>query len=295
MLRSNERIAGAIALVLAVLHQLLDQLSGTDLAAQLARASFAREAPFAPVDFSWYGGIHPFGYSLLSPWVMAALGVGLSGILAAVLGAVLFARLVRDLERPVLVGSLGAVFSVADVVSGRTTFALGAVALLGALLCRERRGWPIVLGVLTGLLSPVAAAFLGFCAAVLVLHRRPGGWTLGLSAALPVVGVGVLFPGGGIQPFDFASASAGLAVALGLAVVATLPIVRTASLLYALAILVFCLRADAFGSNVLRLGLLVSAPVALTNYRRGALLGVVVVGSLAWQVDPMHGDLTDGP
>ena len=322
MLSKNERAAGAVALVLAVLHQLLAPLSGTDLAAQSARASFAREAPFAPVDFSWYGGVHPFGYSLLSPWIMALLGVGVAGIIAAVLGAVLFARLAGGLQRPMAVSCLGAVFSVADVVSGRTTFALGAVTLLAALLCRERRGWAILFGVLTALLSPVAAAFLGFCGVVLILHddvglgspqpdrtrlvvrdagfcappgRRVGGWTLGLSASLPVMLIGALFPGGGVQPFDFAAASPGLAVAFGLAVVTRSAMVRTGAIVYGLGILALWQHADAFGSNVLRLGLLVSAPLALATSKRGALLVVVVIGSLAWQVDPLHGDLLHRP
>lgn len=293
-MRPAERYAGLLALVLGLLHWWLAPDTGTDLAAQLARASFAREAPFTPVDLSWYDGVHPYAYSLLSPWLMAVLGVGVAGVLAAVLGAVLFARLVRDLDRHVLVSAFGAVFAVADVVSGRTTFALGAVALLAALLCRERRAWAIFFGVLTALLSPVAAAVLGFCAAVLLVHRRAGGWSLGLSAAVPVVVLGVLFPGGGVQPFDFAAASPGIAVALGLAAATAVPMIRTAALLYALAIVVLWQHADPFGSNVLRLGLLVAAPVALATCRRGLLLTVVLVGSLAWQVDPMHGDLTNG-
>jgi hypothetical protein len=291
-LRKPEAVAGLLALVLALLHQGLAPLSGTDLAAQLARASFAREAPLTPVDFSWYEGVHPFAYSLLSPWVMAVLGVGLTGILAAVGGAVLLARLLRDLLRPVLAGAVGAVFVVADVVDGRTTFALGAVTLLGALLCRERRVWGIVLAVLTGLLSPVAAAFLGFCAAVLVLHRRPGGWTLGIATTLPVVALGVLFPSGGVQPFDFQSASPALALAAALAVLTGSPMVRTGCVLYAVAVLALWLHSDAFGSNVLRLGLLVAASVALATVPRGRWLPLLLIGCLAWQVDPLHGDLS---
>jgi hypothetical protein len=287
-----ERVAGAIALVLAVRRQLLAPLSGTDLAAQLARASFARQAPFTPVDLSWYDGVHPYAYSLLSPWLMARVGAGPAGVVAAVLGAVLLARLLGGLQRPVLAASAGAVFAVADVVSGRTTFALGAVALLAALLCRERRGWAVAFGVMTALLSPVAAAFLGFCAAVLVMHRRRGGWTLGLSATVPVVLLNLLFPCGGVQPFDFAAASPALAVAAAMAVATSVPMVRTGALLYALAVLALWQHADPFGSNVLRLGLLVAAPVALATVRRGALLAVLLVGSLAWQVDPLQGDLS---
>ena len=63
-MRRPERYAGLLALVLGLLHWWLRPDSGTDLAAQLARASFARSAPLTPVDLSWYGGMHPFGYSV---------------------------------------------------------------------------------------------------------------------------------------------------------------------------------------------------------------------------------------
>ena len=122
-MRRPERYAGLLALVLGLLHWWLRPDSGTDLAAQLARASFARSAPLTPVDLSWYGGMHPWSYSLLSHWVMAVFGVQLSGVLAAVVGAMLLARLVRDSERPRLAALSGAVFLAANLVSGRTTFA----------------------------------------------------------------------------------------------------------------------------------------------------------------------------
>lgn len=290
---SPEVAAGLLALVLGLVHQWLGPLSGTDLAAQLARADFARSHPFTPVDLSWYGGVHPFGYSLLSPWLMALLGVGECQLLAAVLGAVLLTRLLRDQLRPWLVAVLSALFSVADVVSGRTTFALGAVALLAALLARERRPWAVLFAVLTALLSPVAAAFLGFCAAVLVLHRRPGGWTLGLATTVPVVVLGLLFPGGGVQPFSVGSGVPAVAVALALARLTRSALVRTGSLLYAVAVVGLLAHADAFGSNVLRLGLLVAGVVVVATVRPTALMALLLVGALAWQVDPLRGDLND--
>jgi len=222
-----------VALVLGVVHLLLRPDSGTDLAAQLARASFARAAPLTPVDLSWYAGTHPFGYSLLAPWVMAVLGVALSGLLAAVAASVLFARLLRDSERPMLASVVGAVFIAADVASGRTTFALGAVTALAALVLLPRLRWAALFAVLTALLSPVAAAFLGFAAAVLVLHRKVGGWTVGVASSMPVVLLAVLFPGGGIQPFSGDSALPAVFVAVVLAVLTTVPEVRTGALLYA--------------------------------------------------------------
>lgn len=282
-----------MALVLGVVHLLLIPDSGTDLAAQLARASFARAAPLTPVDLSWYAGTHPFGYSLLAPWVMAVLGVALSGLLAAVAASVLFARLLRDSERPMLAGVVGAVFIAADVASGRTTFALGAVTALAALVLLPRLRWAALFAVLTALLSPVAAAFLGFVAAVLVLHRRVGGWTVGVASSVPVVLLAVLFPGGGIQPFSGDSALPAVVVAVVLAVLTTVPEVRTGALLYAGAVVFFANHDDPFGSNVLRLGMLVAASLVLaTSRRNSAVVLAAAVGFLSWQVDPIHGDLT---
>jgi hypothetical protein len=297
-LQRAERRAGLLALVLGLLHWWLAPDTGTDLAAQLARASFARDAPFTPVDLSWYGGVHPFGYSLLSPWLMALLGVQLAGLLAAVAGSVLLARLLRDTPRPDLAALVGAVFVTADVASGRTTFALGAVAGLAALCARSRRPSAAVLAVLTALLSPVAAAFLGFAAAVLVLHRRTGGWTLGIAATAPVVVLGVLFPGGGVQPYTGHSARPAVLSALVLALLTAVPVVRTAAVLYALAVLAFLAHDDPFGSNALRLGLLVTATVLLaTARRRGIVTLAATVGILSWQVGPTWGDLRapEGP
>jgi hypothetical protein len=291
-MRRPERYAGLLALVLGLLHWWLRPGSGTDLAAQLARASFARAAPLTPVDLSWYGGVHPFGYSLLSPWLMALLGVQLCGLLAAVAGAVLLARLLRHTERPLFGALLGAVFMAADVASGRTTFALGAVAALGALCVLPRRRPAAVLAVLTALLSPVAAAFLGFAAALLVLHRRVGGWTLGVASVVPVAMLGVLFPGGGVQPYTAHSARLAVVTALLVAVLTTVPLVRTGALLYALAVVGFLLHDDPFGSNVLRLGLLVSSAVLVaTARRRPALVALACAVALWWQAGPPWGDL----
>ena len=165
MLRSPEAAAGLLAALLGTLHLVLLPTSGTDLAAQVARASFARAYPLTPVDLSWYSGTHPFAYSLLSPALMAVVGVGLSGLLAAVAAAALLAHLLRRTPH-VWPGALaGSVFSVVDVVDGRTTFALGAVAALAAVIVLPRRGPAAACAVITALLSPVAAAFLGLAAA----------------------------------------------------------------------------------------------------------------------------------
>jgi hypothetical protein len=290
---SPESAAGLVALGSGLLHWWLAPASGTDFAAQVARATFAREAPFTPVDMSWYGGVHPFGYSLLSPWLMALLGVQLAGLLAAVVGSVLWARLVRDAERALLVSCAGAFFLAMNVVSGRTTFALGAAAALGALCALPRRPLAAALAVLTALLSPVAAAFLGLAAAVLVLHRRVGGWTLGFAAAVPVVVLALLFPGGGVQPYSFSSARTAVITAVLVAAVSSSPVVRTGALLYGAAVLLLLVHDNVFGSNILRLGLLLAAPVLLLSARRWVVLLPALAVALVWQAGPPVGDLHD--
>jgi 8-oxo-dGTP pyrophosphatase MutT (NUDIX family) len=292
LLRRPEGAAGLLALVLGLLHLLLAPDAGTDLAAQLARADFARHHPLTPVDLSWYGGSHPFGYSVLAPWLMALLGVPLAGLLAEVGGAVLLARLLRGAARPLSGSLLSAVFLVADVVSGRVTFALGAVAGLACLVVLPRRVAAAVLAVLTALLSPVAAAFLGLAAAVLVLHRRVGGWTVGVATTVPVLLLAWLFPGGGVQPFNTPSAVRGALVCLVVAALSSVPVVRTGALLSAAAIGVFALHDDPFGSNALRLALLLAAPLLVATARRQVLLvTVAAAGVLWWQVGPTWGDL----
>jgi hypothetical protein len=244
------------------------------------------------VDLSWYAGVHPYGYSVLAPYLMALVGIGLSGWLAAVAAAVLLGRLLRDTAHPLAGSALGAVFAVANVVSGRTTFALGAVAALGALVLLPRRVPAVVAAVLSGLLSPVAAAFLGLAAAVLVLKRLPGGWSVGLAASLPVAALGLLFPSGGIQPYEASSAPYAVVAGLVLAALTHSPVLRLGGLLYALAAGLLVLVSDPFGSNILRLGLLLAAPlVVATATEHWRLVAPVTAALLLWQVQPPYADL----
>ena len=240
--------------------------------------------------------MHPYGYSVLSPWVMALVGVRATGLLAAVACAVLFARLLRGSRRPLAGALSGAVFAVANTVSGRTTFALGAVAALAALVLLPRRVPAGVAAALSGLFSPVAAAFLGLAAAVLVLRRLPGGWTTGLCASIPVAVVGLLFPSGGVQPYETSSAPYAVLAGLVLAALTQSPSLRVGGLLYAFAAAVFLLVSDPFGSNILRLGLLVAAPLVLaTAADRRRVVVPVSAALVLWQAQPSLADLAAEP
>lgn len=230
---------------------------------------------------------------------MALVGVGLTGLLAAVAGAVLLARLLRDTAHPAGGAYSGAFFAVADVVSGRTTFALGAAVALAALVALAgppRRlppvGLAVALAVLTGLFSPVAAAFLGLAAAVLVLRRLPGGWPLGVAAAVPVAVLGYLFPSGGWQPYEVGSAPYAVVAGLLLALLTHSQALRLGGLIYALAAAFLLLSPDPFGSNILRLGLLLAAPLVIaTATVHWRLVAPVVLGLVWWQAQPPYADL----
>ncbi|MDX6199578.1 MAG: hypothetical protein QOJ79_2729 [Actinomycetota bacterium] len=240
--------------------------------------------------------MHPFGYSVISPYVMAVLGVGITGLFAAVAGAVLLARLLRQTPHPAAGAYSGAVFCVADVVSGRTTFALGAVFALASLIVLPRRLPAAVLAVLTALTSPVAAAFVGLAAAVLVLRRKPGGWPIGLGSSVPVAALGWLFPSGGIQPYEYASAPYAVVAGLLLALLTHSWSIRVGALMYALASSFLLLSPDPFGSNILRLGLLLAAPLVLATATEHWRIVVPIVVLMAyWQLQPPYADIRARP
>ncbi|MFI5832743.1 hypothetical protein ACIA5A_03605 [Micromonospora sp. NPDC051300] len=128
-------VSAVSALVLAALHLILPA-TGSDLSAQVARAGFFAAHGPALVDLRWYGGVHPWGYSLVSPPLMALLGVRPTGALALLVSAVAFAALLvrARVPRPLLGSLVGVVTIAGNLVSGRVTYALGVAFGLVALL-----------------------------------------------------------------------------------------------------------------------------------------------------------------
>ena len=160
---------------------------GTDLSAQVARADFFAGYGWAPVDFRWYGGVLPFGYSLLTPPLLAWFGPRPVGAAAAVVSALALLALFRrtGARRPVLGAVLGAVCFTGNLVSGRVTFAVGIALALLALLAT------------TALIMEFAGRDAGVVGRK--IHDRPDGWgqrrRAGARAGRWVgrwVGVGVL-------------------------------------------------------------------------------------------------------
>ena len=69
--------AGSIAVLFAIAYLLAPPM-GRDLSAQLAHAQLAESHWPELLDLRWFGGFNPLGYSVLSPPVMALLGVRLT-------------------------------------------------------------------------------------------------------------------------------------------------------------------------------------------------------------------------
>jgi hypothetical protein len=320
--------AALVAGVGAVAYLLAPPM-GTDLAAQVARAGFADRYGATPVDLGWYGGVQQFGYSLFSAALGAAVGVRVVGALSAVGAAAALAwLLVRGhARRPLLGAVLGALVLVGNLVSGRTTFALGlALALAALCVAAARRPRAPVRLTAAGLLaalatwaSPVAGLFTGLAGAALLLaHLVPGepgpdghggglgrdGWlprrhraeglVLALAPAAALAPMAVLFGNGGVQPFTPESMRVNVALALLAVVVvpARHRVLRCGAGLTVLLLLLAYHVPSPVGSNALRLTLLFTVPVlaAYADLGRGRL-AALLAAVVWWQPPVVTADL----
>jgi hypothetical protein len=265
----------------AMLHLLWAGLlanSGGDMAAQEAWTAFAREHPGSAYNLSWYGGLHPVSYSALSPYLMAAVGVRTTMVLAGIVSAGLLALLLARsnlLRRPLVPALYGAFALAGNAVSGRATFGLGLMFGLAALAVtfawpddwRSSAAWPragriVVAGVLSVLAaasSPVAGLFVGIVAVAMWLTgRRSAAYAIGLPPVTVVLLSSWLFPFSGEQPMDAIQVilpclSGGFVAALA---PRSWRLVRIGSGLYVAAVLLVWLIPSPIGSNMIRLGLL---------------------------------------
>lgn len=271
-------VAIAAAGVLHLLWWWLVANSGGDLAAQDAWAEFARAHPGSAYNFSWYGGVHPASYSLLSPYLMAALGVRTTVMLAGTISAGLLALLLvrsNALRRPLWPALYGALALTGNAVSGRVTFGLGIMFALGALTvifawperwrsAQARHAWPravltATLSALATASSPVAGLFVGVVAGALWLQRRRlTAVALGFPPVVVVAVSAWLFPFTGLQPMGLSSAL--LPVALGVCGFMLAPkqwrTVRLTSIIYVVGVMAVWAIPSQIGTNVTRLSLL---------------------------------------
>lgn len=296
--------------------------SGGDIAAQDAWAEFAHDHPGSAYNLAWYGGMHPVSYSVISPYLMAVVGVRTTMVVSGLASTALVGWLVSVRQppgwrrtAPVLLTAL-ALFG--NAVSGRVTFALGTAFALAAICVVSAwpRTWPdrrVLRGVLTALCaalatagSPVAGLFLGLVAAgVWLLGRRPAAYALGLTPVLVVLGSALFFPFSGLQPMRWNSAILPAVSALSVVLLAPAPrvwrLVRLVAGLYLAAVVLAWLIPSPVGTNIGRLGLLfggaaVAAAALDPRWRSswaarrlgprtaGVLLVLSLLTSAGWQV-----------
>ncbi|MFF5585974.1 MFS transporter [Streptomyces hygroscopicus] len=296
----------------ALLHLLWVALlanSGGDLAAQDAWAEFALQHPDSAYNLAWYGGMHPVSYSVISPYLMAVLGVRSTMVIAGTLSAGLLALLLvrsRAVRRPMWPALYGAFALTCNAISGRVTFGLGAmfglaaVAVIFAWPRRWRsRHWhhktgrfvlAAVLAALSTMSSPVAGLFVGIVAAGLWLtKRRPAAYALGVTPAL-VVGLSAwLFPFSGEQPMSLGSVI--LPFITGAAVLLCAPrewsTVRVGAGLYCLGVVLTWVIPSQIGTNISRLGMIFGGVVliaVLTGVRRPARSELRSTAGRRWTV-----------
>ncbi len=273
-------IAGSMAVLFAAAYLIAPPM-GRDLSAQLAHAELAESHWPALLDLRWYGGFNPLGYSVLSPLVMALLGVRLTTALAYVASVVLFAALLKEprVARPVAGAITAALCLAGNLVTTRTTFALGLALGLGALvaLVAGRLRLTSLLCVLAALCSPVAGLFLAVAGVALFLSgRRRGGVILALTALVPTIAAELAFGNGGRQSFGLQHAVLSFLICLLVAGVCWRhSVIRWGALLTAGMVAAAYLLPTPVGTTAARLPELFAAPIIV------AIATIPLVGVIA--------------
>ncbi|NGN69310.1 MFS transporter [Streptomyces sp. A7024] len=292
----------------AVLHLMwlwLFANAGGDLAAQDAWAEFAGRHPDSAYNLAWYGGMHPVSYSVISPYLMAVLGVRTTMILAGVLAAGVLALIIARcgyVKKPLLPSLWGAFALACNAGSGRVTFALGTLFGLAAIAIvflpnggagepgkNGARGWPsrpvlrgtgvILFAALATAGSPVAGLFIEVVAAALFLQkRRSQAYCLAVAPPVMVALSAWLFPFQGVQPMPWVSWLFPLActVVVYVLVPPEWKTIRLGAIIYGLGTLATTIIPSQVGSNVERLPLIFGGTVLLAaiEHNRGRALRI---------------------
>ncbi|MEP6597947.1 MAG: hypothetical protein ABJB98_00680 [Actinomycetota bacterium] len=298
-----ELLAVLVAAAL-VIGYLLAGLMGGDLTAQIARADFAADHPLSPVDLRWFAGFQPFGYSLWTPWVMAIIGVRVTGAGCTIAAAWLTTRLLRvtGAARPAWGGAAAAITLTSNLVEGRVTFGCGAALGIAALLLLTRPGpnrrvLASGCAFLAGSASPVAAMLLTVCAVALLSRRRLADAAMvSVPALIPAVALSLAFadPGRALFSGNDALRAIGASVLVAILVPPRLRMLRLGALLGAALVLAAYLLPSPIGVSAARFSLLFAVPVVVAFARvpRG-LVPIAVAVTVAVQNPITFGTLRD--
>ena len=247
-----------------------------DLWAARARAAAAADGVGLTYWFSWFGGMTPGEYSVITPFVCALLGTEVVAAVSAVAVCSIATWLVRDTRRPTAATWTVAVSAVINLWCGRVPFLLGAAfAVASIVFVRRRRSAPAaLLAVLSVLASPVSGAFLGMALSGVLVAPRMRSYRAAVlvtiaSALGTLILIAILFGTPGPEPFPpYLLAETGIAIVLMLLLAPT-PHMRVTLTVSAVAALVVFLVPNGLGANYVRLALfcLPAAAVALSRRR----------------------------
>ncbi|WP_330339319.1 MFS transporter [Streptomyces sp. NBC_00557] len=281
--------------------------SGGDLAAQDAWAEFVGRHPDSAYNLAWYGGMHPVSYSVVSPYLMAVLGVRTTMMIAGTVSAGLLTLVLirsRAVRNPLWASLAGVVALLCNAISGRVTFGLGTMFALGAVAAvfcwphkwrYKRWAKAAVAAPLAGLstmASPVSGLFVGLVAAALFLQkRRPGAWALGIAPTVVVAASYFLFPFSGTQPMTIGSVI--MPLLYGLLCLFLVPrewvTVRLTAAVYSLGVVLVWLISSQIGSNISRLPMLFAGatlvaalPFTVPKSRKWYTAVLALLGFAGW-------------
>lgn len=177
-----------------------------DLQAAIAREHAAESGVGLGYWFSWYGGLAPGSYSLIVPTLSSWFGSLTQLCVSTILIAAAAYPLSRGGTHPTLLSWTVAIAAVLNLMSGRVTFAVGALIAIVGLLALQRgmTGTALVLVAVSGLASPLAPAFVGLVTVPFAVGHSPRArvaWQVLIGAALGVLVPFVLFGAPGAQGF----------------------------------------------------------------------------------------------
>ncbi len=277
-------IACATAIACAVVRAV--GWRGPDYPAALLRISVARNGNFS-WNPQWFGGHPTLGYSALFPLLGALLSAATLGLVATTGAVGAFEVFVRGRPRATIASAAFAIGMVSNLVVGRLPFALGFALAMGCMATLGRSHLAAgCLALLASLSSPIAALFLVIAIAGWVRAERAY-LTAALVAAValaPALALSAVSGTGGDFPFPCTSLVWCVALCGVVALTWRAPAIRIACGLYAAVCLAAFLVPSPLGGNVVRMPLLLTAPlVLLADPRRLRPVLLLVPVVLGWQ------------
>ena len=209
---------------------------------------------------------------------------------AVVAGTAAGALLMRDAPRARAGAVAFAIASIADLVAGRVTFAVGlAIGTWALVAVRGRRPMLSVgLGAAAYLASPLAGLFLGLILLAVISSDSERRRVAVISAgALVLLGglMAILFPGTGVMPISALDLIPPGVACAAVAVVCPTRVVRRSAVFALLAMPIVLLFPGAVGTNITRLAWVCAVPVVV-GYARLSRRWLAAVGALVaiWPV-----------